>query len=220
LSPPIQEQTSGGQSIPVKMIRGAGLDGLPEPLPDAAAPPGSPSAWMSYAQHPLYAPSWLPMPDQMSMAAANTMSNSNNAQVFSNSFFFPSGSAAEYGFPPGTAPLGPLHTFQQPHHGQAITQSGARLPSFTGYIPTTLRFAPSTEQPSTEQVNPTLSQSIQSEMGSRPDVEGLVSTQSGSQMPMEMNLCQPLSGQGRDVTLWPSSESDDYMMNELPGIIC
>jgi hypothetical protein len=40
-------------------------------------------------------------------------------------------------------------------------------------------------------------------------------------MPMEMNFCQPLSGQVRDATLWPSSESDDYMtmMNELPGII-
>ncbi|KAL4756095.1 uncharacterized protein BDW70DRAFT_24484 [Aspergillus foveolatus] len=215
MNPQIQEQIPSGRSIPVKMIKGAGLDGLPEPLPDAAAPPGSSSAWMSYAQHPSYVPSWLPIPDSMPMA--NTMPNGSNAQMFSTPFFFPSGSAVEYGFPPGTAPLGPLHAFQQPHNGQAIPQSGARLPSFTGYIPSTSRSGPSTEQ-----VNPALSQSIQSGTGSRPDVEGLVPTQSGSQMPMEMNFCQPFSGQVRDVTLWPGSESDDYMtmMNELPGIIC
>ncbi|KAL4961380.1 uncharacterized protein BDV14DRAFT_126025 [Aspergillus stella-maris] len=214
LCSPIQAQTSGAQSVPEKMVKETELDGLPEPPPDGSIQPWSPSAWMPYVQHPPYGPSWLPVADPMSMAAANTMSSGYNAQMFSAPFFFPSGTVADYGFSPGTVPTGPLHSFQQPHHGQAIPQPGERLPSPNTCTPSTSR-----SDQSTESENTTLSQSIKSGTAPPPDVEGFVPTESGLQGPVDTSLCQPWPGQARDITL---STSDDFpaMFNDLPSIIC
>ncbi|KAL4936469.1 hypothetical protein BDV06DRAFT_204952 [Aspergillus oleicola] len=199
------------------MVKETELDGLPEPPPDGSTQPWSPSAWMPYVQHPPYGPSWLPVPDQMSMAAANAMPSGYNAQMFSAPFFFPSGNVADYGFSPGAVPTGPLHSFQQPHHGQVIPQPGARLPSPNRYTPSTSRSGPSTESENTM-----LSQSIKSGAAPPPDVEGFVPTESGSQVPVDTSLCQPWPGQARDITLSTSIESDDFpaMFNDLPSIIC
>ncbi|KAL4862082.1 hypothetical protein BDV12DRAFT_203390 [Aspergillus spectabilis] len=210
LSPPIQEQMSCGQLMQEAIVKDDGLGALPEPLPDGAAPPGSPSAWMPYVQPPSYVPPWPPMPDQISVGAANPMPHGNNTPMFSVPLSFPNGSAAEYGgFPPGVVPLGHPHVFQHLQHGLGVPQQGSRFHPYASYPPSISRAGPNMQQGNVG--GSAQSQSAHPGITLRSALDGLAIPQSGSQMSMEMNSNPPWSGQARDVTLTTGDETDVYL---------